>query len=65
MKGIASLNGVEIGQFYTTDGKDIWEVESYCESPTITLKNVKTEARCGGGVGCLNLSKFQKLVIEV
>lgn len=62
MKGIYSLQGVEVGALYTTDGQDVWEVQSYCQSPTITLKNLRTGHTTGGAVGCPNVADFVRLV---
>lgn len=69
MMGIDSLNGVEPGDLYTTDGKDVWKVESFCEQPTITLVKMSSQGRGlqerkGGAVGCLNLQDFKRLVVE-
>ncbi len=59
--GITSVAGLEPGDLFTTDGKDVWELVSFCEVPTATLKNLRTGETTGGGVGCLNLSKFLRL----
>lgn len=53
----------DVGKFYTTDGKDIWRLISYCEYPTATMENVETKERINGAVGCLNLKPFKRLVV--
>ncbi len=58
------MNADDIGKFYTTDGTDIWMLQSYCGQPTVTMVNVRTGDLRGGAVGCLNLQPFKKLVIE-
>ena len=65
MSGINSLNGIKPGDLYTTDGQDLWRVESMCERPTITLRNLDSGERCGGAIGCLNLDPFEKARIAV
>lgn len=64
MKGIRSLNGIESGDLFTTDGHDVWQVVSYCGLPTITLLNMETGEQTRGGVGCLLLKDFIPLVPE-
>ena len=58
---ISRLEGVEQGDLYTRDGKDVWEVFSYCELPTITMKNLRTGELVEGAVGCRLMSPFEKL----
>lgn len=54
----------DVGCYYTTNGEDVWQLISYCREPTATMKNLRTEERVGGAVGCLNLKPFIKLVPE-
>lgn len=61
---IYSTEGLEAGALYTSDGKDVWEVESFFEMPSVTLKNLRTGERMTGGVGCLNFTPFVPLVPE-
>ena len=58
---ISRLEGVEPGDLYTRDGKDAWEVFTYCELPTITMKNLRTGELVGGAVGCRLMAPFEKL----
>ena len=58
---ISRLEGVEPGDLYTRDGKDVWEVFSYCELPTIKMKNLRTGEFVEGAVGCRLMSPFEKL----
>ncbi len=59
---ITSIEGVELGGLYTTGKNSVWEVKSYAQAPTITLKNLRTGEEIFGGVGCLNFAPFVKLV---
>ena len=59
---INSTEGLEAGALYTSDGKDVWEVESFFEMPSVTLKNLRTGQRMTGGVGCLNFTPFVPLL---
>jgi len=59
---IYSTKGLEAGALYTSDGKDVWEVESFFEMPSVTLKNLRTGERMTGGVGCLNFTPFVPLI---
>ena len=58
---IYSTEGLEAGALYTSDGKDVWEVESFFEMPSVTLKNLRTGQRMTGGVGCPNFTPFVPL----
>jgi len=59
---INSTEGLEPGALYTSDGKDVWEVESFFEMPSVTLKNLRTGEKMTGGVGCLNFTPFVPLI---
>jgi len=61
MKGINSLHGLNPGDLFTTDGRDVWELVSFCELPTATVKNLRTGEVRDGAVGCLNLAPFVQL----
>lgn len=63
-KGIKSVHQLEPGQLYTTNGKDVWVLESFCEHPTATLRNLNTDEKRGGAVGCMSLQDFVRLVPE-
>jgi len=54
----------DVGAFYTTNGEDVWQLVSYCASPTAIMLNIRTGDRVGGGIGCLNLQPFIKLIPE-
>lgn len=38
-------NDLEVGAFFTTNGKDIWRLMSYFNEPSCTLENVDDSAR--------------------
>ncbi len=59
---ISSTNDLNPGDLYTTDGKDVWIVQSFCEHPTVTMQNLRSDERVGGAVGSRNLKDFVKLV---
>lgn len=61
VKMISSLRGITFGDIYSTDGKDVWEVRSMCQEPTITLVNLRTGETTGGAVGCGNLKNMTSL----
>ncbi len=55
---------LEVGSFFTTDGNDIWRMESYCLWPTCTLISL-TDA--GGvesfGMGGQTAGRFHKITM--
>ena len=59
---ISSTNDLKPGDLYTTDGKDVWIVQSFCEHPTVTMQNIRSGKSVGGAVGCRNLKDFVKLL---
>jgi hypothetical protein len=59
---IDSIRGLEPGDLFTTNGKDVWRLESYCDYSTISLINVGNGELCSGAVGCLNLQPFVRLI---
>jgi len=58
---ISSTKDLEPGMLFTTNGKDVWEVESFCEFPTVSMKNVRTAERTRGAVGSPILENFVPL----
>jgi hypothetical protein len=58
---IQSVHNLTPGDLFTTDGRDVWEIVSFCEHPTVTLKNVRTGETTYGAVGCRNLANFVPL----
>ena len=59
--GIKTTTGLCLGSLYTIDGNDVWEVISYCNQPTVTMRNVRTNDERSGAVGCPLLSEFMLL----
>ena len=54
----------DLGEFYTTNGMDIWQLVTYTDRPTACMENVRTGVQRDGVVGCSNLRPFKKLVVE-
>jgi len=54
---------VNVGDLYT-DGHNVWEIETYCDRPTVTLKNIHNGNKLYGAIGCSNFSNLVKLVPE-
>lgn len=54
----------EIGNLFTTTGKDAWQCVMYCGDPTATFKKLDSGETCGGGVNSPNVQKFKKLIIK-
>lgn len=53
-----------VGSFFTTDGKDVWELESCFQTPSCTMVNLKTDARTTFGSGGITFESFRKLSQE-
>ncbi len=47
--------------FFTTDGKDIWTLESYFNEPSCTLKNLRTGALDEFGLSSLAALSYRKI----
>lgn len=54
-------NDLEVGAFFTTNGKDIWKLESYYETPSCSLKNLETGEIADFGMGGLTAQDFHKI----
>ena len=61
-KGINSTNDVKKNRFFTTNGRDVWKCQMFCDEPTVDMVNIETGAIMGGAVGCLNLAEFRPLI---
>lgn len=47
-----------IGNKFTTDGEDIWELKSTCMQPSCVMENLKTNETKAFGMGGLTAEKF-------
>ena len=47
--------------FFTTNGKDVWRLRSFCPTPTVDLINEKTGETREFGLGGSLAEEFQKL----
>lgn len=58
-------NDLEQGQFFTTDGTDIWEKVFYCMQPSCQLRNLKTGDTEDFGMGGLTAQKFHRIKMPI
>ena len=63
---IGSLCTIKLGDRYTTDGKDVWVVETIRPFPSVTLRRVESQDRDEAGsvdacLGDIGLTRFQRL----
>lgn len=64
---ISSLDGIVVGDLYTTTGKDAWRVKMffiYQNRQIIVLTDIDTDEEYGGAVGTSSLREFRPLVPE-
>lgn len=54
----------KLGKLFTTNGKDVWRLVSYCEYPTTTFENIETKEKTGGAVGSPIVNQFKELEIK-
>ncbi len=52
---------LEVGKFFTTDGKDVWKMEYFCLTPTVRLKNLETSEERDFGLGGITANDFHKI----
>lgn len=52
---------LKLNSFFTTNGKDIWALQSYCMSPTCELKNLLTNQIESFGMNGLTAKRFHKI----
>ena len=60
-----NVTDFELGEFFTTDGKDIWELIAYCKSPSCTMKNLKTGDKESFGINGFTAGTFHKITMPV
>ena len=53
----------EIGAFFTTNGRDIWKLQSFCTQPTCKLKNLETGEEVSFGIGGLTSENYHKITM--
>lgn len=46
------------GDLFTTDGKDVWELESFYDLPSFTMHNLRTGQRENFGQGGLMADRY-------
>lgn len=58
---------LKLGALFVTGDKaegDVWELISFCTSPTVTLKNIKTGHEEDFGLGGLTSMGFKRLEVK-
>ncbi len=60
-----NVEDLKNGKFFTTNGKDIWKLESYCLYPTCTLVNLETGKKESFGLGGLTAQGFLKIEMPI
>ena len=56
-------NDLKPESFFTTNGKDIWKLESFCMTPSCTLKNLETGDVENFGMDGLTAKRFQRITM--
>jgi len=49
--------------FFTTNGRDVWILESYFTMPSCTLKNLQTGATETFGMGGLTAERYKRITM--
>jgi len=60
-----NANDLEIPAFFTTDGRDIWKLQSYCLEPTCELVNLETGRKEHFGLGGITAQAFKKIKMPI
>lgn len=47
-----------VGRIFQKEDGSLWEMISYCEQPTATMRKVGTQEKVGGAIGSMNLTGF-------
>ena len=58
-------NDLEVPAFFTTNGKDVWELGTFCLSPTCELKNLKTGNIESFGMEGLTAQRFHRITMPI
>ena len=59
------VSDLELNAFFTTDGTDIWALESYYSGPSCRLKNLKTGDVQDFGMEGITASDFKRITMPV
>lgn len=51
--------------FFTTNGVDIWKLESVCKSPSCTMRNLETGEEENFGLSGLTARKFHRIKMPI
>jgi hypothetical protein len=62
VEGMMTANDLKVGGFFTTNGSDVWKLESYFDGPSCTLRNLETQEVQTFGMNGLTAEEFRKLV---
>lgn len=55
------MNSDQVGKFFTDKDGNIWQMVSFIENPSTTLKKVGTEESLHGAVGCSLFEDFNEV----
>lgn len=56
---------LEPNSFFTTNGKDIWKLGTFCLSPTCTLINLETGEEESFGMNGFTAQNFNKITMPM
>ena len=56
-----NASDLEPDALFTTDGKDIWKLKTFCMTPTCELHNLEGDAVESFGMGGLTARRFYKI----
>ena len=54
-------NETNAGELYINEHGEVYQIQSFCMSPTVTMESMVTGSLTGGAIGCLNLETFKPL----
>ena len=50
-----------LNNLFTVTGRDVWKIVSYCETPTVEMKNLETTETMRFGMGGVTAEKVTKI----
>lgn len=56
---------LELNAYFTTNGEDIWRIQSYCLEPTCLLRNLETGKEESFGMGGITANSFKRISMPI
>ena len=60
-----NTDDLDLDNLFTTDGKDVWRMVSFCTEPTCRLVNIENKEERHFGIGGIESARFHRIPMPV